>query len=73
MHQDFFWSLFDISQNSFKQILSFNNVSSRFLDFVHAYDKKKNEDENFFDGHYRTIFAESNSEKPSHFGNFINY
>ena len=73
MHQDFSWGRFGISQDSFKQILSFNNVSSRFLDFVHSYGKKINEDEKFLDGHYRAIFAEPNSEKPSHFGNFIDY
>ena len=73
MHQDFFWGQFGILQDSFEQIISFNNVSAYFLDFVHAYGKKIDKDKKCLNEHYQAIFADLNSKKFSYFSNFIDY
>ncbi|MCJ1347143.1 hypothetical protein MMC31_005364 [Peltigera leucophlebia] len=66
IRQDNSWGRFSISSKLFKRILAHLDVFPPFLDFVHAFGFKLNEDDENFGGYHRRIYRPINSDGGLH-------
>lgn len=61
--QDYSWGRFRCTIQTFETIFCFNRVFSSFLQFVHAFGFKTNEDRHVRDGYCRHFSEKSQSEQ----------